>query len=1643
MKPFAFTLVAIWLLFPFSSHAQINDCSDAVVVCSDEDLAFNPDGPGLNDFADPDNHPGCITSLEQNSAWYYFQIDPNAPPGLFIGFIIHPNGGYGEDYDWALFGPNVDCGDLGFPIRCSSSAFYCGFCPETGMGMGATDFTEGPGTGDGFVMILQVEPGQGFYLLIDNWLGTMDGFVLSWTESAAPYLNCAAKPPCSVNAIAGSDISACEGDDVPLNGESTGTHGGETYSWSGTNGGTAFLSDPNIANPTINLPGGFTGIITYTLTVQEDTCIGEDQLDLIVNPLPVVNINPIGPFCQNESPQVLSATPVGGTWGGDATGNTFNPMTNGPGIHTVTYTYTDGNNCTTTEFLDIEVYALPDVSIDPDPADFCDSENSILLTATGNGGAGGFSYLWNTPSGMDVGSTYDATLSGVYTVTITDANGCTNSSVTTVTSHPNPDVEIIDPGPICVSLEVLTLAAVPPGGTFSGSIIDPSGELFPNMNLPGTYAVSYTYSDNNNCESTDFENITIIPIPNAFPDNNGPVCEGQPVLLFGETDGTGSTISYLWSGPNGYTSNMQNPTDATLGGAYVLQVIVDGCPSLPEVTNVVVNATPDAVALNDGPYCSGETIQLLGSTNATGNNITYAWSGPNGYTSDVQSPSDATEAGIYSLIISAGNCASPIAQTEVIFNAPPDAVATNNGPYCTGDAIALFGSTTTPGSLISFTWTGPNGYQSFDQNPTDAVATGQYQLIVEVDGCLSAPATTQVTINSLPQPVITGQNVFCTGFSATIDAGAGYLQYVWSNASQNQTLEVFSSGTYMVTVTDNNGCTGVAAFDVTELASLAPVITGNLEFCEGSGTILDAGTGYTSYVWSTGEISQTIGVIDEGNYGVMVTDADGCSGSAIVTTTVHPNPVVTIGGSSTYCIGGYTILDAGAGYAMYHWSNDSIAQFITVSSPGIYSVDVIDIFGCAGSASVTVAESTSLSPVITGTPAFCENGSTTLNAGFGFATYLWSDGSNSQNLTVTAAGIYEVTVSDNQGCSGSSSVSIMEVLPPSAVLQPEATLCNTMAGGSIINLYDLILSGDMGGSWEDADHSGAAGWFDNLNFNNIPAGDYHFIYTTNSAVAPCPEASYPVVVTLMDCACPEVLFFNANPLCNADGVLDLASIENTSEPGTWSITQSPAGSQPATLIDKLFDATASDPGDYTLQFSLQNQPPPGCVSDFQVIVHVDPAVDAGIALAPAAYCDKDDALINLSTLITGANPNGTWTETSPQPSQGAAFNPASGTFATGNQNPGEYIFQYALSSPGICPDDATEVSVFINPLPVVMVANPSILNCANPVQSLDASGSSSRPEYDITWAGPGILADGNEHTLHPTIDQAGTYLLTITNTLTGCINSASVTVTANTAPPTGALISSQDPYCFGDQDGFITIDQVIGGMPPYLYNLNNEPYSSTTSYNQLSAGEYTLGLEDANGCRWDTLISLVEPPEINLNLGPDIEIGLGENAIVQAIVNLPADQIDTLIWSPDDVIECIDLSCLEVIVHTFNSITLRATVVDEYGCQASDDLIITLSKNRRIYIPTLFSPNGDGINDIFYISGDGDQIVKIRKFIVFNRWGEVLHEALDFLPNDPVKGWDGHFKNQSLNPGVFVYFAEVEYIDGFVEQIHGDVTLMR
>ena len=196
------------------------------------------------------------------------------------------------------------------------------------------------------------------------------------------------------------------------------------------------------------------------------------------------------------------------------------------------------------------------------------------------------------------------------------------------------------------------------------------------------------------------------------------------------------------------------------------------------------------------------------------------------------------------------------------------------------------------------------------------------------------------------------------------------------------------------------------------------------------------------------------------------------------------------------------------------------------------------------------------------------------------------------------------------------------------------------------------------------------------------------------------------------------------------------------------------------------------------------------------------------------------------------------------------------------------------------------------------------------------------------------------------------------------------------------------------------------------------------------------------GCDWDTLIVVDEPLLLELDLGTDLIIDLGDSVQIHANFNIPLEAVDTLIWRPFEYLNCNDEDCFSPWTNTWDDLTYLATLVDTSGCTAEARVAVDVQKDRNVYIPNAFSPNGDAENDLFFINA-GETIAKVNSFYIYNRWGELVFEAYNFQPNDPEVGWDGYFRGQLLNPAVFVYWAEIEYIDGVTELFKGDVTLMK
>jgi hypothetical protein len=320
-------------------------------------------------------------------------------------------------------------------------------------------------------------------------------------------------------------------------------------------------------------------------------------------------------------------------------------------------------------------------------------------------------------------------------------------------------------------------------------------------------------------------------------------------------------------------------------------------------------------------------------------------------------------------------------------------------------------------------------------------ASGTFTVTVtDINGCTGVSAPLLVTVNSLPTPAITpsGPLSFCNGGSVNLTASGG-VSYLWSTTATTPAINVSTSGTYTVTVTDVNNCSAAASQAITVHPLPAPVITpgGPLSFCNGGSVNLTA-SGGVSYLWSTAATTPGITVSTSGTYTVTVTDANNCSASASQAVTVYPLPSVSLSppGPLTVCGTDSVVLTAnsssGGAYAWYQNSVMIVSEtgntFIT-NTPGNYYVVITDGNGCTassnvviitqGNSSISVTVTSSLSGSCRANTIFIGYGpqSATLTANApGAVAYLWSTGDTTQSITVTAAGTYSVTVWDAGGC---------------------------------------------------------------------------------------------------------------------------------------------------------------------------------------------------------------------------------------------------------------------------------------------------------------------------------------------------------------------------------------------------------------------------------------------------------------------------------------------------------------------------------------------------------------------------------------------------------------------------------------------------
>ncbi|MBN8680928.1 MAG: SprB repeat-containing protein, partial [Chitinophagales bacterium] len=858
-----------------------------------------------------------------------------------------------------------------------------------------------------------------------------------------------------------------------------------TYDWS--NDGP---DDPD--NDTQDLSGLAAG--TYTVTITDNVGCTTTVTATITEPA-VISITEqliTGASCGGGADGAIDINVAGGT-----PGYTYDWSNNGPqdpdtdpqdltglsaGIYTVTVT--DANSCSATNSFSVPGASSLMLSIAGQTNVSCNGGSNGAIDLAVSGGTPNYTYDWSNNGSQDPDSDpqdLSGLTAGTYTVTVTDANGCSSTISATITE------------PTALNLSIAGVTNVSCNGGSNGAIDlavsggtagysydwsnngsqDPDSDPQDLSGLTaGTYTVTVT--DANGCSSTISATVTQ---PTAL---NLSIAGVTNVSCNGGSNGaidlavSGGTAGYTYDwNNNGSQDPDSDPQDLSglTAGTYTVTVTdANGCSSTISATITEPTALNLSIAGVTNVSCNGGSngaIDLAVSGGTAG--YTYDWSN-NGSQDPDSDPQDLSglAAGTYTVTVTDANGCSATISATITEPTPLNlSIAGVTNVSCNGGsngAIDLAVSGGTAG--YSYDWSN-NGSQDPDSDPQDlsGLTAGTYTVTVtDANGCSSTISATITEPTALNLSIAGVTNVSCNGGSngaidLAVSGGTAGYTYDWSNNgsqdpdSDPQDLSGLTAGTYTVTVTDANGCSSTISATITEPTALNLSIAGvtNVSCNGGSNGAIDlavsGGTAGYTYDWSNNGSQdpdsdpQDLSGLTAGTYTVTVTDVNGCFSTVSATVTQPTALNLSIAGvTNVNCNGGsngaidLAVSGGTAGYT-YDWSNngsqdpDSDPQDLSGLNAGTYTVTVTDANGCSSTISATITEPTALNLSIAGvTNVSCNGGSNgaidlAVSGGTAGYTYDWSNNgsqdpdSDPQDLSGLTAGTYTVTVTDANGCS--------------------------------------------------------------------------------------------------------------------------------------------------------------------------------------------------------------------------------------------------------------------------------------------------------------------------------------------------------------------------------------------------------------------------------------------------------------------------------------------------------------------------------------------------------------------------------------------------------------------------------------------------
>lgn len=1104
------------------------------------------------------------------------------------------------------------------------------------------------------------------------------------------------------------------------------------------------------------------------------------------------------------------------------------------------------------------------------------------------------------------------------------------------------------------------------------------------------------------CSDKDEVTVEVVDLKAKITVPFQPKCGSDPFDLYATGSSFGPNVTYEWSTVGGkILSTSGNQAKVRGSGIYKLKVRYKNgfveCEAEAEYEFQAPDEMNGNIVASGIINCRPDTVSLSVLMSSGSGSYRYLWAPAGNILSGQNSESvKVLLAGKYTLTVTDefSDC-NLILDYELIADTlkPTVDIIGDSLLNCKFQNLTL-SSTLFDTSQYNLIWTEPDLFQIKDKASITTSKPGLYLLnVIDKSNFCSDTAWINLKQDTMKPVMDLGPDlsIDCVNDSLRIvvfeSDSAFNRSFYWSIAGNNLPIEKTSNPKWLTTsgkvilnlVNEDNGCSTRDSINVTDLRKL-PTVDGGLD--------------------------QIIN----------------CK-KAVTVITALTNPMDTL---------------------FYNWNTNNgrilsgqNTPDITVDKGGWYYIKVINpVNQCENLDSVLVTEDFN-KPLADAGPDLlfrCSDTIVTIDGSKSSAgmqmNYFWQttggaivSGQNTPLIRVNSSGLYTLIVlnSDN-GCADTSSMNLNPDLnlPIVNISTPDTLNCiksniqlSAAARSQSGNMLVLNWTGPSGA--QITNPTGLMTGIDKPGIYILKAVD-----PSNGC-----EASNSVIV-LLDTLKPTV---NAGPdliwNCSTTQLKTNASATGRNLNYQWSSNNGLIGGSGTTLVIDLLKA-----GDYTLKVTdLAN----GCESSDGITVVLDTLKPTILIPVPDTLTCKN---VQVNILSSGSSSGATFTYTWSTVDGNILGPPDMNSIIVDRK--GTYRLNIKDNS-NTC-EISRDVLILENrTLPQFQLSIPQNLTCTRRSVSIDATNIAPANIALLQWFTNNGNIIGPRNNPNCVVGQAGWYYLQITDPSNGCIRVDSVVVVENINRPSELILDIIQPFCLGDPSE-IQISSVTGGERPLNYWVDGQLINGN-SLNGLSSGRHQLRVVDANGCELFYDFDIDTPSVVSLNITPEVKLDVGQNYVLKPIFGTRSDSIAWISWSPADFLSCTDCPEPEII-NIQNDLEYVLSYANLNGCITSARVKITVIK-RGFWVPNVFSPNGDVVNDWFYPVVAPDSYQQIRRMQIFDRWGALVFSREGFLPNDPASGWDGSFKGDRVNPGVYTWVLEMVWKNGETEKFYGEMTLLR